>query len=156
MFFLCLNCLHPFLPLWATAYLCFLRRHSSAGKECSLDLLLGRTAQTLVCPYSSVCLPPMSTAARTRAFSFVETLIVLLCTPQTQRLSSGSCRFICNLYRLWKGFISTSLITPPLELNCGFIHTYACGSSMGVCSWSCLGGLGSVPVRTRHGGGAAA
>ena len=53
-------------------------------------------------------------------------------------------------------FGSSSLATLPLGFNCGFISTSACGSSTGVCSWGCPGGLGFVPVRARCGGGAAA
>ena len=43
-----------------------------------------------------------------------------------------------------------------LGFNCGFISTSACGSSIGVCSWGCPGGVGFAPVRARCGGGAAA
>ena len=43
-----------------------------------------------------------------------------------------------------------------LGLNCGFISSSACGLFTGVCSWGCLGGLGSAPVRVRWEGGAAA
>ena len=63
---------------------------------------------------------------------------------------------ICSLYSWWEGFGSSSLATLPLGFNCGFISTSACGSSTGVCSWGCPGGLGSAPVRARCGGGAAA
>ena len=34
-----------------------------------------------------------------------------------------------------------------------YFHFTACESSMGVCSWVCPGGLGSVPVKARCGGG---
>ena len=63
---------------------------------------------------------------------------------------------IYNLYSWWEGFGSSSLATRPLGLNCGFITTSACGSSTGVYSWGCPGGLGFAPVRARCGGGAAA
>jgi len=63
---------------------------------------------------------------------------------------------ICNLYRWWEGFWSSSLATLPLGFNCDFISTSACGSSTGVCSWGCPGGLGPAPVKARWGGGAAA
>ena len=63
---------------------------------------------------------------------------------------------ICSLCSWWEGFGSSSLATLPLGFNCGFISTSACGSSTGVCSWGCPGGLGFVPVRARCGGGAAA
>ena len=62
---------------------------------------------------------------------------------------------ICSLYSWWEGFGSSSLATLPLDFNCGFISTSACGSSTGVCSWGCPGGLGFVPVRARCGGAAA-
>ena len=62
---------------------------------------------------------------------------------------------ICSLYSWWEGFKSSSLATLPLVFNC-FISTSACGSSTGVCSWGCPGGLGFAPVRARCGGGAGA
>ena len=62
----------------------------------------------------------------------------------------------CSLYNWWEGFGSSSLVTAPLGFNCGFISTSACGSSTGVCSWGCPGGVGFAPVRARCGGGAAA
>ena len=37
-----------------------------------------------------------------------------------------------------------------------YFHFTACESSMGVCSWVCPGGLGSVPVKARCGGGTVA
>ena len=63
---------------------------------------------------------------------------------------------IFSLYSWWKGFGSSSLAILPLGFNCGFISTSACGSSTGVCSCSCPGGLGFASVRARYGGGAAA
>ena len=60
---------------------------------------------------------------------------------------------IGHLYSWWEGFVSSSLATLPLGFNCGFISSTACGSSTGVCSWGCSGGLGSSPVRARCGGG---
>jgi len=62
---------------------------------------------------------------------------------------------ICSLYSWWEGFGSSSLATLPLGFNCGFISTSACESFIGVCSGGCTGGLESVPVRARCGGGAA-
>ena len=41
---------------------------------------------------------------------------------------------ICSLYSWWKDFESSSLATPPLGFNCGFISTSTCGLSTGVCS----------------------
>ena len=63
---------------------------------------------------------------------------------------------IYSLYSWWEGFGYSSLATLPLGFTCGFISTSACGSSTGVCSWGCPGGLGSAPLRARCGGGAAA
>ena len=65
----------------------------------------------------------------------------------------GCVDLICSL---WEGFGSSSLATLPLGFNCDFISTSACGSSTGVCSWGCPGGLGSAPVRARCGGGTGA
>ena len=56
---------------------------------------------------------------------------------------------ICSLYSYWESLGSSSLVTLPLGFNCGFISTSACGSSTGVCSWGCPGGLGFAPVRAR-------
>ena len=63
---------------------------------------------------------------------------------------------ICRLYSWWEGFGSSSLATLPLGFNCGFISTAAWGSSTGICSWGCPGGLGYAPVRARCGDGTAA
>ena len=41
---------------------------------------------------------------------------------------------IGSLYSWLEGFGSSSLATLPLDFNCGFISTSACGSSTGVCS----------------------
>ena len=63
---------------------------------------------------------------------------------------------ISSLYGWWDGFGFSSLATLLLGFNCGFISTSASGSSTGVCSWGCPGGLGFATVRARCGGGAAA
>ena len=60
---------------------------------------------------------------------------------------------IYGLYSWREGFGSSSLATLPLGFYCGFISTSACGSSTGVCSWGCPGGLRSTPVKARCGGG---
>ena len=62
---------------------------------------------------------------------------------------------ICSLYNWWEGIGSSSLVTPQLGFNCGFISTSARGLSTGVCSWGCPGGCGFVPVRAKCGGGGA-
>ena len=63
---------------------------------------------------------------------------------------------IWSLYSWWEGFGFSSLATPPLGFNCGFISTFAYGSYTRVCSRGCPGGLGFDPVRARCGGDAAA
>ena len=37
---------------------------------------------------------------------------------------------ICRLYSWWEGFGSSSLATLPLDFNCGFISSSACGSPL--------------------------
>ena len=101
-------------------------------------------------------LASMSTAVRTSVLSSVGALNALLYIPKTQNLPSWSCGFNLQLVHLVGRFWSSSLVTLPLGFNCGFISTSACGPSTGVCSWGCSRGLGSVPVRARCGGGAAA
>ena len=68
----------------------------------------------------------------------------------------GPVDLIFSMFSWWEGFGSSSLATLPLGFNCGFISTSACGSSPGVCSWGCPGGLGYAPGRARCGGGVAA
>ena len=63
---------------------------------------------------------------------------------------------ICSLYSWWEGFGSSSLASLPLDFNWYFISSSALGSSTGVCSFGCPGGLGFAPVRARCRGGAAA
>ena len=58
------------------------------------------TAQILIWFYSCVFLPPMSTAIRTSAFSFVGDLTVFLCIPETWSLPSLSCGFNLKLVQL--------------------------------------------------------
>jgi len=103
-----------------------------------------------------VFLPPVSTAIRTSVFSFVGALDDLLYTPETESGCLIVCNIISSLYSWWEGFASFSLATLPLGFNCGFTSTSVCGSSTGVCSWGCPGGLGFAPVRVKCGGGAAA
>ena len=55
-----------------------------------------------------------------------------------------------------KDFFSSSLVTPPLWLSCGFSPTSVCGPPIGVCSRGYPEALGSAPVRTGHGGGTTA
>ena len=115
-------------------------------------------AQILICSYSSVLLPPMSTAIRTSVFSFVGALNEILCIPQTQNLPSWSCGFNLQLVQLlgrfWVFFPSHT--APGFQLWFYF-HLY-----MWVVHWGLLlrlpwsGGLGFAPVRARCGGGAAA
>ena len=98
--------------------------------------------QILIWSYSCVFLPPVSTALRTSAFSFVGFSMSFyifhrhrVCLVDHVDLSLvDHVDLICSLYSWWEGFGSSSLATLPLGFNCGFIFTSACGSSTGV--WS--------------------
>ena len=123
----------------------------------SLWPVLG-TAQTLIWPCSCVFLPPVSIAARARLFFFFlrrfllwEHSLSFYIYHRHRVYAVDRVDLVCSLYSWWKGFWSSSLAILPLELNCVFILTSACGSSMGICSWGCPGGLRSAPVRTGHG-----
>ena len=84
--------------------------------------------QALVWSYSHAFLPPMSSAIRTSAFSFVGALNDLLYVSQTQRLPSYRVDLICSLYNWWEASGSSSLVTlprvsivvsfPPLHVGC--------------------------------------
>ena len=123
-------------------------------------------AQILIWSYSYVFLPPMSTAIKTSAFSFVEDLIVLLHIPQTQNLPSWSLGFNLQLVQLVGGFwvLFLSHTAPGFQLWfyfhlcmwvthwCLFLRlpwrTWACPSEGQVWRWcSCLGHRGSGSTR---------
>ena len=106
--------------------------------------------------WSYVFLPPMSTAIRTSAFSFVGALNDFYIFHRHRICLVDHVDLIWSLYSWWEGFGSSSLAALPLSFNCGFISTSACGLSLGFSSWGCPGGLGFVPVRARYGGCAAA
>ena len=100
-------------------------------------------AQILIWSYSCVFLPPMSTAIRTSALSSMGALNDLLYIPRTQSLPSWPCGFNLQVEQLvgrFGVFFLSHIL--PLGFNCGFISTFTCGSSTGVCSWGCSGGLG--------------
>ena len=114
-------------------------------------------AQILIWSYSSLCsclqCPQLSELVRFLLWELSMTLYIFhrhtVCLVDHVYL-------MCSLYSWWEGSGSSSLVTLPLGFNCGFISTSACGSSSGVCSQGCPGGLGSAPVRARCGGGGAA
>ena len=111
-----------------------------------------REAQILMWSCSRVFLPPVPTAVRASAFSLWELSYIF----HGHSLPSWSCGFNLQLVHWWEDFGSSSLAMLPLGFNCGLISTSACGSSTGVCSWGCPGGLAFAPVRARCGGGTAA
>ena len=113
------------------------------------------TTQILIWPYSSVSLPPVSTAIRTSAVSLAGALSGLYMFHVHRVGLVDPVDLICTLCSWWEVSGSSSLLTLPLGFNCGVIPTSACGSSTGVCSWGRPGGLGFAPVRARCGGGAA-
>ena len=97
-------------------------------------------AQILIWSYSSVFLPPGSTAVRTGAFLLRERSVTC-CVLHGHRvclvdrvISSEACT------AGGKGLGLPEPHAPGFQL--WFISTSACGSSTGVCSWGCPGGLG--------------
>ena len=113
-------------------------------------------AKILIWSYSCVFLPPLSTAVRTSAFSFVGVLNGLLYIPWTQSLLSWPGGFNLQLVelvgRFWVFFLSHT--APGFQL--WFYFHSALGSPTEVCSWGWPGGLGFARVRARCGSGAAA
>ena len=101
-----------------------------------------RAAQVLICSYSSVSLPPMSTAIRTSAFSFVGALHDFYIFHRHRDCLIDCVDLICSLYGWWEGFGSSSSATLPLGFSCGFISTSACGSSLGFAPEAVLEDLG--------------
>ena len=90
-----------------------------------------RASQILIWSYSCMFLPPMFTAIRASAFSFVGALSGLLYILKKHRVCLvDHVDLICSLYSWWEGFGSSSLATLPLGFNCGFISTSTCGSSI--------------------------
>ena len=114
------------------------------------------TSQILIWSYSCMFLPPMSAAIRTSVFLLWELSMSFYIFHRHRICLVDPVDLICSLYTWWEGFGSSSLATLPLGFNCGFISTSAYGSSTGVCSWGCPGGLGSASVRAKCGGGTAA
>ena len=115
-----------------------------------------RAAQIPIWSFSSVFLPPVSTAMRTSAF-----VCVCVCVWQLSMafyifhrhsLPSWSRRFNLQLVQLvgrfWVFILCHS--APGFQL---WFYFRLC---MCVSSWGCRGGLGFAPVRARCGGGAAA
>ena len=110
--------------------------------------------QTLILFYFfCVFLPPMSTAIRTSAFSFVRICSVLFCISQTQILPSWSCGFnlqlvgrFCVLFFSTLPLVSIVVWSPPLPVgrHRGLLQrlswrTWVCSSEFQVWRWcSCL------------------
>ena len=105
--------------------------------------------QILIWAYFFVFLPPMSTTIRTSALWKLPMSFYLFHRHRVCLVDHIN--LICSLYTWWECFGSSSLATWPLDFNCGFISTSACGLSTGVCSWGCPGGLGFASVRARGG-----
>ena len=130
MFFLSHCCQSPF-PCWES-HPPHLHRMPS-----NTMLVSGPTvgaAQILIWSYSSVLLPPIPTAIRTSAFSFVGALNDLSYSPQTQSLASWSCGFNLQLIQLvgrfWVLFLSHT--APGFQL---WFYFHLC---MWVIHWSLL------------------
>ena len=91
-----------------------------------------RAAQILIWSCSCVFLPPMSTAIRASAFSYVGALSSFYVFHRHRVFLGDHVDLICSFYSFWEGFESSSLATLPLGFNGGFISTSTCGSSTGV------------------------
>ena len=116
----------------------------------SLDLLwaLWGTTQTLTWPNSCLCCPQSPQLPELDCFHLREHSLSIQIFHRCRVHLADSRDLICSLYIWWKDFWSSSLVTPSLGFSFGFIPTSACGPPTRVWSWSCLGALGSVPVRT--------
>ena len=136
-----------------------------ALQHCAISGPAVGAAQILVWSYLCVFMPPMHTAVRTGAFSFVRSLDGLLCTPHTQRLLSSSCAAHAAGREAW------GLLPWPHcpGFNCGFIslctwvihwglllrlpwRTWVCPCEGWVWRWcSCSGRRGSGSTRLSGG-----
>ena len=92
-------------------------------------------AQILIWSCSCVFLPPMSTAIRTSAFSFVGARNDLLYIPETQSLPSWSCGFNLQLIQLVRKLGLLSHTAPGFQL---WFYFHLC---MWVVHWGLLLGL---------------
>ena len=113
-------------------------------------------AQILIWSCFCVFSPPMSMLSELVRFLLWELSMSFYIFHRHRVCLVDRVDLICCLYSWWEGFGSSSSATLPLDFNCGFISTSACGSSTGVCSWGFPEGLGSAAVRGRCRGGAAA
>ena len=100
-------------------------------------------AQTLIWSCSCVLLPPVATAIRASAFSFVGALSGLLYIPQTQSLLSWSCGFnlqpVQLVGRFWVFFLSRTAAGFQLWF---YLHLYMGIIHWGLASEAALEGLG--------------
>ena len=74
-------------------------------------------AQILIWTYSSVFLPPMSTAVRTSVFSYWELSITFYIFHRHRVYLVDCLDLICSLYNWQEGFVSFSLVTLPLGFS---------------------------------------
>ena len=113
-------------------------------------------AQILIWSYSSLCsglqCPQLSELVH---FLLRELSMTFIYSIDTE-LPGWSCGFHLLLLQLVGGFWVFFLSHTAPEFHLWFYFHLCMGSSTGVCSWGCSGGLGSAPVRARSGGGAAA
>ena len=99
-------------------------------------------AQILIWSCSSVFLPPVSTANRTSAFSFVRALSDLSYLPWTQSLTSWLCGFNLQLAQLVGRFWVFSLSHPVPWCQLWFYFHLCMWLVHWRLPWGCPGGLG--------------
>ena len=100
-------------------------------------LTLCRSLDLLWRSYSSVFLPLMSAAIRTSVCVCVcvwgELSVTVYILHRHRLCLVDRVDLTCSLYSWWEG-LGSSLVTLPLDFNCGFISTSAFGSCTEVCS----------------------
>ena len=126
-----------FPPLWATAYFHFPRSLSGTEECWSVNLLWGQL-RLYSCP-NFVCtcfqhpqLPELE------CYLLWEHSLSFCIFHRHRVYLVDHVDLICILCSWW----IRSLVLPPLELNCCFIPTSACGSSLGIHTQGCPGGFG--------------
>ena len=90
-------------------------------------------AQTLAWPTPHVYVPTKPRAAKARPIPPAEALVL---SHVSQALHLGSCQWRCNAAAR-RAFSSSSLVTWPLGLSCGFSPSPACVPPTRVCSRGC-------------------
>ena len=130
MFFLSHCCQESFPSLGVAVYL------TSLG--CPPTLLISGpavgAAQILIWSCFCVFSPPMSMLSELVRFLLWELSMSFYIFHRHRVCLVDRVDLICCLYSWWEGFGSSSSATLPLDFNCGFISTSACGPPIRICS----------------------